>query len=113
MIAGVRVGRLVAGDPELMEQFSNLARHHLFEFEAPEQVGLLFVGRRQEARFRRRELGEEFSELAKLDQARIRIVLKVTLREPAQAHELHVVGRQKGEVGGNRIHAAPKIDQKL
>jgi len=38
------------------------------------------------------------AELPQLDEARIGIVVKIALREHAQAHELNVMWREKGKI---------------
>ena len=56
-----------------------------------EKISLLLVGRSQEARFRGRQLGEDFAELPKLDETGIRIVAEITFRQCPQPLELGIV----------------------
>jgi hypothetical protein len=61
------MSRAIAGDAELMKEIAYFARNDAFEFQAPEEIGLLFLGRSQQSRLRGRELGKDFAELAKLE----------------------------------------------
>jgi len=49
-------------------------------------------------------LGEEFGELAELEERRVGVVGEVALGEEAEAHQLFVVRAEHGEVGRGRVH---------
>ena len=49
VIAGYAHGLRVAGDAELVKEIADFARNDAFEFEAAEKIGLLFLGRCQQA----------------------------------------------------------------
>ena len=53
---------------------------------------------------RRDELGQQFAELAKLDKARIWVVMEVSFGKRPQPHELNVVRFKKAEIAGLNVH---------
>ena len=57
-----------------------------------------FLARFIKTCLRRDELGEQFGELAKLDEACIRIVMEVSFGKRSQPHELNVMRFKKAEI---------------
>ena len=57
-----------------------------------------FIARFIKTCLRRDELGEQFGELAKLDEACIRVVMEVSLGKRSQPHELNVMRFKKAEI---------------
>lgn len=68
---------------------------------------MLLLGRREQARFRRRQLGEDFAELAELDEAGIGVILEIPFGQAPEPHELRVVRRQEAEIGRYPLHIIP------
>ena len=98
MIAAMGMRRLVADDPHLVKEIGDLGRNHPLEFEAPEQVRLRFVRAGELSGFRSGQLGQQFAELPKFDQAGVRIIAKISLGQCAKARELHVMLGQEPKV---------------
>jgi hypothetical protein len=73
----------VACDPQLIEEIADLSRVNSLEVEPTQQVGLWLFGRSVETSFRGDELGQHLAKLPELNQARIRIIAKVALRQGA------------------------------
>ncbi len=69
-----------------------------------EQIGLGFIARFIKTRLRRDELGQQFAELAKLDKARIWVVMEVSFGKGPQPHELNVVRFKKAEIARLNVH---------
>jgi hypothetical protein len=87
-----------------VKEICYLRRQNPFETQATEQIGLGFITRFIKTRLRRDELGQQFAELAKLDKARIRVVMEVPLGKRPQPHELNVVRFKKAEIAGLIVH---------
>ena len=94
----------ITRDPELVEEVPDLARDDPFKIEAAKQVGLRLVGRSIETGLCGDELRQNLPELSKLDQARVRIVAEVALRQCAQAHQLGVMLPEEPKIGGCRAY---------
>jgi len=94
----------VADETDLMKQVRRLIWKNPFEFQTAEKLGLLFLGRGIQACFRRCQLGENFTELAKFNQAGIRIILKVSFGQGAKTDKLRVLLAQEIEIGGKWRH---------
>jgi hypothetical protein len=65
---------------------------------------LRFIARFIKTRLRGDELGQQFGELAKLDKARIWVVMEVPLGKRPQPNELNVVRFKKAEIAGLNVH---------
>jgi hypothetical protein len=65
-----------------------------------------FIARFIKTCLRRDELGEQFGELAKLDEARIRVVMEVSFGKRPQSHELNVMRFKKAEIAGLSLHGS-------
>jgi hypothetical protein len=50
------------------------------------------------------ELGEQFSELAKLDDACVGVIMEVSFGKRSQPHELNVMRFKKTEIAGLCLH---------
>jgi hypothetical protein len=59
-----------------VKEIGYLRRQNPFETQAAKQIGLGVIARFIKTRLRRDELGQQFAELAKLDEARIWVVWK-------------------------------------
>jgi hypothetical protein len=74
-----------------MKEIGYLRRQNPFETQPAKQIGLGFIARLIKTRLRRDKLGQQFTELAKFDKARIWVVMEVPLGKRPQPHELNVV----------------------
>jgi hypothetical protein len=89
----------VTYDADLMKQVCRLVGKDALEFQAPEELGLLFWRRRKHTRFGRRQLRQDFAELAKLNNAGIGIFLEIAFSQGAKTHKLRVLLAQEIEIG--------------
>ena len=82
--------RLIAGDPHLMKVVGHFGRQHALEFQAAKQIGLRLIRDGEQPGFRGCELGQQFAELAKLDQRRIGIV-KIAFGQRAESDKSRIM----------------------
>jgi hypothetical protein len=87
-----------------VKEVGDLRRQNTLETQAAEQIGLRFIARFIKTCLRRDELSEQFGELAKLDEACIRVVMEVSFGKRSQPHELSVVRFEKAEIAGLNVH---------
>jgi hypothetical protein len=99
------MGRIVAEYAQGVKEVGDLRRQNPLEPQAPKQIGLRFIARFIKTRLRGDELGQQFGELAKLDKARIWVVVEVSFGERTQPHELHVVLFKEKEIARFCPHA--------
>jgi hypothetical protein len=98
------MGRIVAEYAQGVKEVGYLRRQNTLETQAAEQIGLGFIARFIKTCLRRDELGQQFAELAKLDKARIWVVMEVSFGKRPQPHELSVVRFKKAEIAGANVH---------
>src|SRR5580700_9915736 len=98
------MGGIVAEYAQGVKEVGNLRRQNPLEPQAAKQIGLRFIARFIKTRLRGNELGQQFGELAKLDEARIWVVMEVPLGKRPQPHELNVVRFKKAEIAGSNVH---------
>jgi hypothetical protein len=98
MVPRQAVVGIVACLANLSKQRPNVAWNDALVLQSPDQIDLLLVGRREDSHVRRRELREQFRQLAELQKAGVRIVGKVALGEHPEAHELLIVRLEMSEV---------------
>jgi len=103
----MRMGGVIAGDAQLVEEIARLARHGPLDFQAHEEFGEGLVGLGVEAHARGELLRQELRELAELDEGGVGVFLEVTLRERAEPYQLRVVCVQKVKVGPPARHSQP------
>ena len=92
------VSRPVACDAELVKEVRGFTRKNAFEFQASQQIGLRFFRRSKKSCACRSRLSEQFSELPKLDEAGIGIVLKIVFRQCPEAHQLRAISFEKAKI---------------
>ena len=90
--------RVVACLAHLGKQPADFAWNDALVLQSPEQIDLHFSRRGEEPYVRGGELGEQFSQLAKLQEASVRVILKVALGEHPKTHELLVVRLEMSKV---------------
>ena len=98
------MGGIVAEYAQGVKEVGNLRRQNPFETQSAKQIGLGFIARFIKTRLRCDELGQQFAELAKLDKARIWVVMEVSFGKRPQPHELNVVRFKKAEIAGLNVH---------
>lgn len=87
---------------EVVEQVSDLARHDRAELQRTERVVEVRLCGRKQRMAGSYFLGQEFGELAQLDQRSGSIVIEIALGKRSQPRELHVMRRQEVEVRTDR-----------
>lgn len=85
MRATVLMRGFVAVNTDVVEIVTDLWAERTVVFQSPQEVRLILGRVCEQPQVRRRELREGFSELAQFDERRIRVILKVSLGECAQA----------------------------
>ncbi|ENO88345.1 hypothetical protein C665_02312 [Thauera aminoaromatica S2] len=81
MVATQAMVRVVTCLAHLGEQGPNFAWNDSLVLQSPEQVDLLLVRRRIDSHLRRCELREQLRQLAKLQEASVRVIRKIALGE--------------------------------
>jgi hypothetical protein len=97
-VAGVLMGRLIAGFAKPVKQLRDLRVDDLAIPELVDQVALGFVGFDRNTGVGRRVLGQEFSKLAELDHSRVRVIEDIALGERRVADEHRVVLHEEREI---------------
>ena len=85
------MGRIVAEYAQGVKEVGDLRRQNPLEPQAAKQIGLRFIARFIKTRLRGDELGQQFGELAKLNEACIRVVMEVSLGKRSQPATLVIV----------------------
>jgi hypothetical protein len=103
------VGRAIACLAKLMEETEWLRRNNALD--AFEKIGLLLLGRSDQAGLRGCRLGEHLAELTKLEEAGVGIILEVPLSLAAKLNKARAVRSKEFEVGRYHLHAPFKPSQ--
>src|SRR5689334_23274550 len=90
--------RSVSGSAHFAEELGNVPREDSLILQSPKEIVLRLLARHIDPNLRRDQLSKQLSELPQLQQAGIRIIREIALREHPQAHELLVVGLEIREV---------------
>lgn len=98
---------LVAGGAELVEQRHRLAWHIARPPQLAEKVHEPVVGRSQRTGARRDLLGQEFRELAQLNEGRVRVGPKIVVGLSRKSKQLLPVRPQEVEIGAVWLHSVP------
>lgn len=78
MVACEPVIRVVGGTSHLVEQVADFARDDALVLQAPQQIGLFLVWRREQTHVRRGKLRQQLGQLAQLQQAGVGILCEGT-----------------------------------
>jgi hypothetical protein len=87
-----------------MEEIGDFRGKQSLEAQAPEQVGLGFFAWLKQSSLRGDQLRKKFAELPKLDEARVRVIVKIAFRKRPQTHELDIVLFEKGKIARTWLH---------
>ena len=109
MVSSQIVVCVVAGFANFVEEPADFARYDAVVLQAAQQVNLPFVRRSVYADPGRHRLGHALRELAKFQEAGIRVIGEVTLGKQAQSFKLLVVGLELRKIAWltNTGHAFP------
>ena len=88
----------IAEDAEFVKKVGDLGGKHSVETQSAKQVRLGFVVLFIKTRLCGDQLGKQFAELAKFDEACICVVMKIAFGERTQPHELMVVCFKKSKI---------------
>ena len=98
VIVGVSVGRLIPGNPNLVEDVECLRRRSPLGFQSPQEIGLRLIRGGEETEPRRNFLRKQFAELSKFYQTGVWIISKVFFGKKTKTYELLVVRFKKTEI---------------
>ena len=101
MVALKPMGGSVPSLAEVVEEASHFTLDLAFQLKASDQGQLRFLDAGERPETRGHLLGQQLTQLPKLDQRRVGILREIALRQDPQPKQLFVVAAQVGEVGAH------------